>query len=54
MTDKPQSKISDLPEPTNAKDADKVKGGMPKSGGGTHGTTESGDVTPGPMGGDQG
>jgi hypothetical protein len=48
---KPQSKISDLPEPANAqRDADMVKGGRMSSN-----PTESGDVTQnGTSGGDTG
>ena len=43
----PGSKINDLPEPkTKDREADKVKGGRM--------ATESGDVTSGPSGGDQG
>ena len=42
-----QAKISDLPEPaTKQREADKVKGGRM--------ATETGDVTSGPSGGDQG
>ena len=43
-----QAKISDLPEPaTKQREADKVKGGRMSA-------TETGDVTSGPSGGDQG
>jgi hypothetical protein len=49
--DKPtETKISDLPDkPGTVKDADAVKGGRMNSN-----PTETGDVTPGPNGGDTG
>ena len=46
--DKPKAKISDLPaKPSSNKETEKVKGGRMSS-------TETGDVTSGPSGGDQG
>ena len=44
------AKITDLPEPrTKDREAEKIKGGMMRAD-----PTESGDVTPGPNGGDTG